>query len=279
MIISTANLYRTVQGLYRLAALDIDGTLLGPDGTLSEANRLAVASLRKAGVVVVLASGRSHANMLEFHETLGLETPLVSIHGALVREAAGTEVWSHGVLPENLVKELTLAGREAGFSVLHYRHEGVFLEAVTERTEFDQSRNREKQKLVDDLLESAGPTHKVLWLGEPEVLNRWAQAAARPWENELHRLFTDPGYLEFMPTGVSKAVGVEVVARSLGFDASQVATFGDGNNDAPMLAWAGMGVAMPHGSVAAKEAATQVGPDGPAEEALARALEIVFPGL
>ncbi len=270
------------RSLYRMVALDIDGTLLGPDGTIGTANRQAVERLKEAGVEVVLASGRSHGNMMEFHESLGLSSPVVSVHGALVRDPLGVELWSHGALDETLVREVTLAGRQAGVAVLHYRSDGVFLDTESERTAFDQSRNREPQQLVEDLLALPGHTHKVMWLAEPEVLAGWAKTATTSvphWESKLHRLFTDPGYLEFMPTGVSKAAGVGVVARGLGLEADQVAAFGDGNNDAPMLAWAGMGVAMPHGSEAARAAARQVGPEGSADEALARALAVVFPSL
>ena len=52
--------------------------------------------------------------------------------------------------------------------------------------------------------------------------------------------------------------------------------FGDGNNDAAMLAWAGLGVAMPHASEAALAAADRVAPAGNPETALARAVEMVL---
>ncbi len=51
------------------------------------------------------------------------------------------------------------------------------------------------------------------------------------------------------------------VARALGLRAADVAAFGDGNNDAPLLAWAGLGVALAHGRPAAKAAAKLVAPD------------------
>lgn len=73
---------------WKLAAIDIDDTLVGPDRKISTANREAIAKLRGLGAIVVLTSGRSHANMMPFHAELGLDTPLVSANGALVREVA-----------------------------------------------------------------------------------------------------------------------------------------------------------------------------------------------
>jgi hydroxymethylpyrimidine pyrophosphatase-like HAD family hydrolase len=52
--------------------------------------------------------------------------------------------------------------------------------------------------------------------------------------------------------------------------------FGDGNNDAAMLAWAGLGVAMPHAAPSALAAADLIAPEGDPETALARAVELVL---
>ena len=66
---------------YRLAAVDIDDTLVGPDKRVGAANRAAVQQLRGCGCRVVLASGRRHANMLPFHRELGLDDYVVSCQG------------------------------------------------------------------------------------------------------------------------------------------------------------------------------------------------------
>ena len=59
---------------------------------------------------------------------------------------------------------------------------------------------------------------------------------------------TDPPYLEFSAPNVTKATALAAVAEALGASQAEVVAFGDGNNDAAMLAWAGVGVAMPHAS-------------------------------
>ena len=264
--------------LYAMVALDIDGTLTGPDGTISSANRQAVDRLRQAGMTVVLASGRSHANMLPFHQQLELDTPLVSVHGVVVRDPAGASIRAPRGLCDSIVEELTLAGREFGVSVLYYRNEGVFLDRPSPRTRFDQERSLDPQKLVEDLLAlPLRDVHKVMWLGEPEQIARLAEIASERFSTLTDVIPTDPGYLEFIPRGASKADGLATLVKAMGLEASRVAAFGDGNNDVPMLAWAGMGVAMPHGSPAARAAARMIGPEGAHEDALARALALVFP--
>jgi Cof subfamily protein (haloacid dehalogenase superfamily) len=55
---------------------------------------------------------------------------------------------------------------------------------------------------------------------------------------------TNNGLVEIVPLGVSKATGIEEIAKPLGIVSAQVLAFGDMPNDLPMLRWAGHGVAM-----------------------------------
>ena len=50
---------------------------------------------------------------------------------------------------------------------------------------------------------------------------------------------TNNGLIEIVPLGISKATGVDEVARPLGIAAEDVVAFGDMPNDVPMLRWAG----------------------------------------
>ena len=53
-----------------------------------------------------------------------------------------------------------------------------------------------------------------------------------------------PHFLEFADKGVTKASGLEFLARHLGFTAEQTVAFGDGENDRELLDWAGYAVAV-----------------------------------
>ena len=95
---------------FRLAAIDIDGTLLGPDSQLSSANAAAVVRLQESGIRVILASGRRHENMLRFHHLLRLEGPLVSCQGALVKNAETGEILHRDCIPAKLAAEVVCDG-------------------------------------------------------------------------------------------------------------------------------------------------------------------------
>ena len=267
---------------FLLAAVDIDDTLVGPDGVISAANAEAVARLLAEGTHVVLASGRSFTNMLPFHRALGLPAgPVISAQGAVVQDShSGAVCFSHA-MPEDAVADVTRDGRARGFAVQHYRPGGIHVDTRTRWTEYDQSRNSEPHRHVDDLLASGeeggvpGDVAKIIWLGDPDAITASVSEAHARYDARLAVTRTDPPYLEFSAQHVSKATALAAVAESLGVPRDRVVAFGDGNNDAPMLAWAGLGVAMPHAAALARAAADVVAPDGDPETALARGIAML----
>ena len=96
---------------FAIAAIDLDDTLVGRDGAISSANVAAVARLVAMGTRVLLASGRSHANMLPFHRQLGLPSgPIISAQGAIAQDSHSGEVWFEIAIPTAEVAEVTRDG-------------------------------------------------------------------------------------------------------------------------------------------------------------------------
>jgi hydroxymethylpyrimidine pyrophosphatase-like HAD family hydrolase len=109
---------------------------------------------------------------------------------------------------------------------------------------------------VDELV--AGPVSRVI-IRDPEATADDFVALGR----RLGLQGTDyvvgwTAWLDLAPVGVSKASGLEYVARELGVDAADVLAIGDGRNDIEMLRWVGRGVAMGQAVDEVKEAADAV---------------------
>jgi hydroxymethylpyrimidine pyrophosphatase-like HAD family hydrolase len=115
---------------------------------------------------------------------------------------------------------------------------------------------------------------KVIWVGEPADLSRVALADAASPPIQVVR--TNARILEFMPADVSKGSALATLALHLGIEPSAAVVFGDGENDIPMFEWAGVSVAMPRGWPLARARAKLVAPDGPAETAFARGVDLVL---
>jgi Cof subfamily protein (haloacid dehalogenase superfamily) len=270
---------------FAVAAVDIDDTLVGPDGVISAANAAALARLVAEGTMVVLASGRSHANMLPFHRALDLpHGPIISSQGAVVQESDTGEVRFARAMSPADVADVTRDGRARGFALQHYRPSGIHTEARTRWTEYDQARNAEPHRQVRDLLAAGAggavpdDVVKMIWLGDPDAITQAVAEAHARYDARLAVIRTDPPYLEFSAANVNKATALAAVAESLGASRGEVVAFGDGNNDAAMLAWAGVGVAMPHAAPSARAAADLIAPEGDLETALARAVAMVLEG-
>jgi hypothetical protein len=262
---------------FRLAAIDIDGTLLGPDSQLSGANIDAVAKLQALGIRVILASGRRHENMLRFHHLLRLEGPVVSCQGALVKIAETGEILHRHCIPADLAALVVRDGEAAGMTLIYYRADGIFISEKNSLTDLYHSRGGDELTVADLPEKFVGDSPlKIIWMNfAARIAERFPDIEKR-YRDRLDTLVTYPEYLEFIAPGVSKAVGIEAVAKYYGIDRGEVLAFGDGNNDVPMLQWAGMGVAMSESTPAAKAAAARIAPPGDAATSLARAVDDIL---
>ncbi len=264
---------------FRLAACDLDGTLLGPDKTISPANLAAAAALRDRGVEVIVVSGRRHANSVRFHRELGLgpDAPIVSCLGARVATAETGKTWVEHPLPAELSAELVHEARTRGFTVIRYGREHLRCDARNHWTDLYASRVGEQPEVAADAdqLGAAGAL-KLVWYGEPAALTELRPGLTERFRDRLELLPTDPENLEFVAAGVNKAVALARVADRLGVARGATLAFGDGESDAPMLAWAGLGVAMPRAGERARAAAGMVAPAGEDASAFARAVEVIL---
>jgi len=263
---------------YALAAIDMDATLLGPDHAIGPANRAALDRLRTAGVDVVLASGRRHENLTRFHAELGIDGPAISGNGALVRCTRSGETWHERLLdPDNAIALLRDGATRGITQVVEHADGGSYVAAFTRHSDILARRTGNPITEVADLAARGGHgIRKVIWIADPDVVNRIAEPMSREWKSTFATIVTDPEYLEFMAIGVDKAPALQTVAARLEVVREEVLAFGDGANDARMLRWAGLGFAMPHGGPEAIAAADHVAPPGDPGDAFARAVELLF---
>lgn len=260
---------------FKLAAIDLDGTLLGPDHTISEANTAAVRRLQAAGTQVVLASGRHFNSMHKYVAALPGVQWVVSCQGGEVADANRANVLSRQFLPAADAGKILETGRARGFSTVAYTVEGVFKDTSSElEMDFytDLAGLRPVLLARNELL--ARPIFKVIWMGEPDDLSH--ASVADMVTPTVQAVRTNKRFMEFMPADVSKGVALDLLAKQLGISPTEAVVFGDGDNDIPMFDWAGTSVAMPRGWPRALERAKLIAPEGPVETAFARGVDLVL---
>jgi len=263
------------QNRFKLAAIDLDGTLLGPAHDISPSNARAVQRLQAAGAQVVLASGRHYNSMLKYARALpGLQW-IVSCQGGEVSDVNRTNVLGRTFMSSADVKKTMDLGRTLGFATVAYTVDGVVTDSKSDQ-EMDfyteLAGHRPVVLQTADLL--ARDMFKVIWMGDPAALSQLSLTNIAP--TSVQAIRTNARFLEFMPVAASKGSALELLAAHLGIAASDAVVFGDGDNDIPMFEWAGTSVAMPHGWPQAIHSAKHVAPAGPAETAFARGVELVL---
>ena len=263
---------------YRLAAIDLDGTLLGPDKNVSEANAAAVRRLNENGAQVIIASGRRHQNSVRFQRQLELNGPIIACQGGLIRDGESGNVIEAHFLPQTVAKEITKEGASADVRVIYYHLDHLYVaERNNEWIELYESRVGEKTEALPDLDRLDGRRAlKIVWYGDPLLLQNVRTHLAERYREKVDLLSTEKENLEFMPRGINKATALCKVAAELGVRAEEVLAFGDGENDVQMLSWAGAGVAMRHGHSAAIAAARFVSPEARPGVAFAAAVSALL---
>ena len=263
---------------FRLAAIDLDGTLLGPDKTISEQNVAAVGRLSQNGVKVIIASGRRHQNSVRFQRQLQLDGPIIACQGGLIRDGESGNVIEAHFLPQNAAREIVNEAEKNGVQAIYYHLDHLYVsERNNQWLDLYESRVGERAETLPDLNQLDGRRAlKIVWYGEPAVLQKIRPEVSVRYRGKVDVLSTESENLEFMTLGINKATALAKVAEQLGVLREQVLTFGDGENDVQMLAWAGMGVAMRHGNPAAIAAAKLISPPGPRETAFARVVDVLL---
>jgi len=258
---------------FRLAAIDLDDTLLGPNRELSPANTEAVCELRARGVEVVLASGRKHENMVGFYQRLGLQGWIVSSQGALVEHGETGEVLHRQPIPVEPATQIVFEAAACDATLIYYHSDAIYVARRNRLTELYCSRGKDDVVEIGDLRRLAGESPlKIIWMDDPAPTATRFRTASERYRGVLDLVVTSPEYLEMMALGINKAAGLAVVAERMGIVPEQALAFGDANNDVQMLHWAGFGVAMTVSSPAARAAARAVAPPGCPAESLARAV-------
>jgi HAD superfamily hydrolase (TIGR01484 family) len=141
--------------------------------------------------------------------------------------------------------EVIRFARDRDLHVQAYRNDQLIVER--DRPEAHEYANHAGMELnvVDDLETAMGPTTpKLVIVSTGQKLEALLPQARRRWEGKLNVATSVPTYLEFTSIESDKASALAFLCDRLGVPQDQSVAVGDGRNDASMIAWAGMGVAV-----------------------------------
>lgn len=235
----------------RMLATDLDGTLLGPDGMVSERTLRALTLAREAGLIVALVTGRPPRWLAPVIEQTGWHGLAVCANGAVLVDLESRTVEQTFPMDDATLLQVIACVREllpgASFGVEH----------VQVGAHIDDEFTRHHDRFEDHVL---GGTAIKLLARIPTTND--ADLMLDQIQNELDGVVTvthsttSEVLLEICRHGITKASGVAWLAAAHGIDRLDVVAVGDMPNDLPMLLWAGQGFAMGNAHAAVRATVT-----------------------
>lgn len=228
-----------------LAAVDLDGTLLNNNYVMTDRNRRALRNLSAQGVVVVLISGRMHQSILPINNQIGLENPIISYNGGMVKHAKTEKVLHHSPIPALIAAELVEYCDRRGLHFNFCLNDRLYIKTRNQWSQLYEKRTGVAATVLDSLQQLNGETPtKMQVLDTPERINRLLIEFKEHFGTRLYVTRTQIEYIEFMNPQVSKGRALEKLAAQLNVPMNLVVAFGDGYNDESMMKVAGFRVAM-----------------------------------
>ncbi len=217
-----------------LIALDLDGTLLRPDESISDVNRAAIARALKSGIRVVLVTGRGVDTPIRVSRELGLNLPVICCHGALTKDFGANKTLQHVPVPLEYAKPMLEFAERAGVHIAVYAEE-MFWRPTGSHVYMQDMIGpgwREVPSLLD-ALKTGAPTF-IRFLGTPAI-----EAMQREF-GDLPLTYLYESWHDFIECVVlnrdaNKKNALIRLCADFQIPSERVLAVGDSRNDVPML--------------------------------------------
>lgn len=251
--------------IYRLLAINIDGTILQTNGKIHKSTKDAIDYVQQKGIYVTLLTSRSFPSAKKVAKALKIKTKLITHQGAYIAGSEEKPIYEQRI-SENIVYD-TVSFLEGLPCQIRLVHEQFSLanrfklnNQLLARTVFTSGdpvfySQQFVSSLSEFLHDQPVATPKIEVYFEEESDLQDAKKALDKMYTEIKTIELDPLRLDIVPTGVSKLTGLSYLGNCLGIQLKEMVVIGDGIDDIPAIEAAGLGVAMWNSSFEVKKAA------------------------
>lgn len=242
--------------MYKLIAVDVDGTLLNSAGILTEETKKAITACVERGVIFSISSGRPIQGVEYLNKMLGLDLPFITYNGAMVVMGKSKEILYEQKLSSQNAKNIIELGKKFDTTIMVWMENKLYTNELNDRTNKYKEIAKVEPILIDDVDEliKNGVT-KILWYDEIEKIERYQSEVGKYLFDSVNYHTSRPMFLEFVDINASKAIAMKRLGDHFGIEQSEMIAIGDGYNDLSMIEYAGLGVAMGNSKEAIKEKA------------------------
>ena len=239
--------------------MDVDGTLTNSKKVITEKTKETLLKAQEAGAKLILASGRPTSGLMDFAKELKMDKHnglLVSFNGAKVVDCETNKVLFNQAMSVEEGQAVLEHMKKFKVKPMIDKDDYMYVNDVFDNEievngkpfniiQYEARGGKFKLCEKDDLAAFADyPLNKILTAGDAEYLAENYKAMMKPFKDSLSCMFTAPFYFEFTANGIDKAKALDTVLIPMGYKREEMIAFGDGHNDASMVKYAGIGVAM-----------------------------------
>ncbi len=236
----------------KLIFFDIDGTLYdNKNDQIPRSTVKALEELKKnPDVEIAIATGRANYILGKLDEILPYFDAFVYLNGLHITYK-GEELHCH-IPNEDQVLDLVNTLKQNDFIHGAFSKTGEYISKITPKIEADFDAVKLEVPTISDLSD-VSDLMQVYFFGSNDdfkmVQDAHPDFSVVPWHNNG---------ADILPKGVSKDVGIKLLAEKLGYELKDVMAFGDAANDLQMIKAAGTGVVMGNGISELKEIADYI---------------------
>ena len=247
--------------MYKLIALDLDGTLLNSAMRLSDANAEALRQAIERGFQVVLATARFYGLAKRTADRLGIDTPLICSNGALVKRPGDGHELLHLYLDHDLAREVVALADDRGWEMFTTIGDTTYMQTrpgiIPEKLPGGLKVTGHQSDHMDE-----GPPTCVLVYSE-EAVDEIARRFLPAYEGRARFSFNRPAgtpYTILTHPNADKGSALEIVLREVSIAPDECIAMGDSESDVGLLRFAGLGIAMGNSPDEVKRAALHIAP-------------------
>lgn len=266
--------------MYKLIAIDLDGTLLNSKGLISEENKIAIKKAQEQGIEVILASGRSKDSIKNFASEINSNKYLIAGNGALAYDIQkNKDIYDKSIKKKDVLKILGICEENSIFYSLHtkssiltkslnysplvYHSENLTkpedkktsITVIPNLYEYVKENNREKYLKISiqdaDKSIFSNIIKKLKHIKNVDVIEV-EHSTKKMLKINNEEMVMQYYYTEITRKNINKWSAIKCVSKNMGIKKKQIMTIGDNINDKEMIEHAGLGAVMGNSALAAK---------------------------
>ena len=252
--------------MYKLIAIDLDGTMLNKYGAITQETKEAIKKVQNEGKKVIIASGRPSSSVVLFAKEIESYDYYISGNGAIIYDMKNKRILYENALKKQKVLDIIKICEENSIYYNVYTENEIIAKSLQANVLFYYKENLNKSEdekttiyLVDDiynyLLEKEEKVIKITICDEHKTIFESIIKKIKEIEEvsvleveHMARKSINEGIeevpVEYYYTEVSALDAIKYLSEYIGITPEEIVTIGDNENDRKMIENAGLGIVM-----------------------------------